>query len=157
MSYVAPKTVLNTFLTNLRAWTGEPLASCVFRKGPQYGLKLTSAQTCACIVALRELVGGEESAGSGNNFYHSWAFAVVLLVRDDNTAPETIEDLRLDLIEQFGQFMADIDTRSMFGGAKRGHISSCRLGMGQYFPNDDTIYRYAEITVEYRTLRSGTN
>jgi hypothetical protein len=162
-TYVPVKTILNTFLTNLRAWDGEtaeddgePLASCVFRKGPQYALNLGSAE-CACVVALRELIGGEQSAGSGNNFWHSWSFAVVLAVPDDETAPETTEDLRLDLIDEFLAFMADIDTRTMFGGAKWGVVSGCTLGMGKVFAADDTIYRYADITVEYRSLRSRSN
>jgi hypothetical protein len=157
MAYVAPKTVLNTFLAKVRAWPGEPLKSCVFRKGPQKALTLGASEDCACIIALNSLLGGEESAGSANNFYHSWQFAVALLVRDDEADPEAAEDLRLDLIEQFSQFMADIETRSMFGGAKRGRITECQLGYGQYFEDSDVIYRYAELGIEYRTLRSGTN
>ena len=157
MTYVPPKTVLDTFVDALRDWEGEPLASCVFRRGPQYGIKLTAAQPCACIVAVRRMVGGEEAAGSGNNFRHTWELAVLLLVRDDPDDPEGAEDMRLDLVEEFGQFMALMDTRTMFDGAKIGRISMCEFGFGQYFENDDTIYRYAEVSVEYRTLRSGSN
>lgn len=155
-AYVAPKTVLNNFLAAIRAWEGEPLASCVFRKGPQYGLKLGNAP-CGCVVALRRMAGGEEAVGAGNNFRNSWEFAVLLLVPDDTADPEAAEDLRLDLVDEFGAFMAHIDQRSMFGGAKVARITNCELGFGQYFPNDDTIYRYAEVSVEYRTLRSGSN
>jgi len=156
MTYVPPKTVLDTFVDALRDWEGEPLASCVFRKGPQYGLKLGNAP-CGCVVALRRMVGGEEAAGAGNNFRNSWEFAVLLLVPDDTADPEAAEDLRLDLIDEFGAFMAHIDQRSMFGGAKVARITNCEPGFGQYFENDDTIYRYAEVSVEYRTLRSGSN
>jgi len=153
---VPVKTILNTFLSRARAWTVDPLASCVFRKGPQFALNLGTAD-CACIIALRDLAGGEQSAGSGNHFWHTWAFAVVLAVPDDETDPEAAEDMRLDLIDEFLSFMADIDTRTMFGGAKWGVVSGCSLGMGKVFTADDTIYRYADMTVEYRSLRSRSN
>jgi len=158
MSTCVPvKTIIDTFLERLRAWEGEPLASCIFRKGPQYALNLGGAK-CACIVALRELRGGEQSAGSGNNFWHTWALGVVLAVPDDDTTPEAAEDLRLDLIDEFLSFMADIDSRTMFGGAKWGVVSGCVLGMGPLFLADDKArYRYADLTVEYRSLRSQSN
>lgn len=154
--YVSPKTILNTFLTKLRACETDPLTDCVFRKGPQVGLNLGAAPS-GCIVALRRLADGEQSTGSGNHWWHSWELAVWLGAPDSETAPETAEDLRLDLIDAFTTFMNEIETRTMFEGAKIGRITTCELGMGQYFPADDTIYRYAELTVQYRTLRSGSN
>lgn len=154
--YVAPKLILNTFLEKVRAYTSEPLSDCVFRKGPQVGIKLGRAPS-ACIVALRRLADGEQSTGSGNHWWHSWQLAIWIGVPDDETHPEAAEDLRLDLIDDFTSFMGDIDTRTMFEGAKVGRITTCELGMGQYFPADDTVWRYVEMTVEYRTLRSGSN
>lgn len=154
MAYVTPKAILNEYLAQLRAWTTEPLKSCVFRKGPQRVIKLAGTETGFCIVALRELVGGEDSAGSGNNWWHNWQFAVLLAVPDDEEDPEASEDARLDLIEQFGQFQHQIAARTLFGGAKVGRISSCTLGIGAYFENTTQVFRYAEITVDYRTLRS---
>jgi len=153
MPYVTPKTILTNYLTALRAWAGAPLAACVFRKGPQRTLTLSAAQDTICIVALRALEGGEESAGSGNNWWHNWSFAVLLMVKDDPEDPEASEDARLDLIEQFGQCQHQMSMRTM-AGAKVGHISSCTLGIGEYFENSTQVFRYAEIVVTYKTLRS---
>jgi hypothetical protein len=152
-TYVAPKTIIDTFVERLRAHTGEPLASCTFRKGPQVALNMGTAP-CACIVALQRLEGGEESRGSGNNWMHTWRIAVWLGTPDSETSPEAAEDRRLDLIDEFGEFM--MHGRTLFGGAKVGRIASCDLGMGQYFAADDTVYRYAECTVEYQTIRSAS-
>ena len=153
MAYVTPKTILNNYLAALRAWEGEPLASCVFRKGPQRTIRMSAAQDTICIVALRALEGGEVSAGSGNNWWHDWSFAVLLMVKDDETDPEASEDTRLDLIEQFGQCQHQMAVRTM-EGAKVGHITACTLGIGQYFENTTQVFRYAEIVVTYKTLRS---
>lgn len=153
MAYVAPKAIINQFLTNLRAWETEPLASCVFRKGPQYSVKLGSGETCIGIVKLDRLVGGEQPQ-SGNSWWHEWQIGIVLLCEDDEADPETVEDRRFDLIEEFGQFMSLINQRRLFGGAKVGRIEGCDLFIDEI---DDVVYRGADIQVVYRTLRSEAN
>jgi len=152
VAYVTPKTIIDDYLTALRAWTGEPLASCVFRKGPQRTLRLSDSEETICIVALHSLEGGEQSAGSGNNWWHNWNFAVLLMVKDDEEDPEASEDARLDLIEQFGQFQQQLTVRTL-DGAKVGHITECTLGIGEYFENTTQVFRYAEIVVTYKTLK----
>lgn len=153
MAYVAPKAIINQFLENLRAWETEPLASCVFRKGAQYSLKLGAGETCIGIVKLNRLVGGEQPQ-SGNSWWHEWEIGVMLLCEDDPADPETIEDRRFDLVEEFGQFMSHIDQRRLYGGAKVGRIESCEFFEDEF---EDVAYRGADITVVYRTLRSEAN
>ncbi len=152
MPYQSPKDVLDMFLAGLRGWAGEPLASCVFRKGAQRSLRLTAAQESACIVELQGLADGEQSAGSGNMWWNFWEFRVRLLVVDDEENPEASEDTRMDLLEQFGLFMHD--NRTLVAGAKVGHISEARLVFGQFDADPAQVYRVAETVVTYRTLRS---
>jgi len=153
VAYVTPKAILNNYLAALRAWEGEPLASCIFRKGPQRTVNTTAVEDTICVVALKSLEGGEVSAGSGNNWWHDWAFAVLLMVKDDEAHPGTSEDTRLDLIEQFGQCQQQMSVRTL-DGAKVGKITACNLGIGEYFENSTQVFRYAEIVVTYKTLRS---
>ena len=152
MPYTTPKDVLTAFLTLLRAWPTEPLKSAVFRKGPQHSVSLTGAETALVMVGLANLEGGERSAGVGNNWWHNWNIAVILLVPDDEADPEGTEDTRLDLIEEFGKFLHA--NRSVGGTTLVGEMTACELFAEQFFANTKQVFRGAHITVQYRTLRS---
>lgn len=152
MAYQTPKTVLDAVLASLRAWPTAPLAGCVFRKGPQHSVALAGTETGIVIVGLESLAGGEVSAGSGNNWWHEWTLALTAMVLDNEAAPETAEDNRLDLIEELGHWMHD--TRTLSGGAKVGHIASCTLWAGTFFADTQQVFRGADLTITYKTLRS---
>jgi len=151
VAYVTPQELIDAYLVAIRAWEGEPLASCVFRRGPQRTLSMSAAQETIGIVAFRAL--DEESAGSSNKWWTNQSLAVLLMVKDDEADPEASEDTRLNLIEEFGQFQQQLTVRTL-DGAKVGHITSCTLGIGEYFENTTQVFRYAEIVVTYKTLRS---
>ena len=151
MAYVTAKELIDAYLTALRAWAVEPLASCVFRRGPQRTISMSAAQDTIGIVAFQGL--DEESAGSSNKWWTNPRLAVLLMVKDDEEDPDASEDTRLDLIEQFGQFQNQMTVRTL-DGAKVGHITACTFGIGEYFENTTQVFRYAEIVVTYKTLRS---
>lgn len=153
MLYIPPKTVITTMMTSLRAWPDEPLASCVFRRGPQRALKTTIAQKCACIIELAGMPDGEQSKGSGNNWWHNWAIKVLLMVKDDEADPEGAEDMRLDLLEEFLQWLQS--NRSLLDNAKVGKVTGLDLGLLAFAENERQVWRYADVTLDYRTLRSG--
>ena len=158
MAEMSPKTILNMLLTALRAWTGAPLATCAFRKGPQRAARLGTA-TALVIVGLEELEGGEQSPPGGmNHWWENWAVAIRIAVPDDEDDPEGTEDTRLDLVDQIGQFIHA--TRTLYdaetgAASKRGRITSCTLWAGGgIFDDDQQVYRGADVRVVYGTLRS---
>ena len=147
MPYVTPKSFINDLIALIRAWAVEPLASAVVRKGPQRGIRLAAGQTCAVFVRLDELAGGEMAAGSNNRWWNEWTVVVVLCVVDDET--EACEDMRLDLIEEFGVLL---HANRHIGAAKVLHASAAKAVQVEML-EPHQLFRGAEITVQYRTLR----
>ncbi len=151
MAYVTPKDFVDAFLTALRADTGTMLSTAIFRKGPQRALRLAGTETAIVFVAVSGMEGGEQSAGSGNNWWHEWRLECTLMVPDDEADPEGAEDARLDLLDEFGEFL---HANRTIGGAKVGHMSSAELQFGTLFENTTQVFRAARVVVTYRTLRS---
>jgi len=161
------QTIVDDYLAALRAWgavagrEASPLRSvndgggCVFRKGEQHGIALTGAETGIVFVRLGPMEGGEKSAGSGNNFWRTWVLQVDLLVPDDETDPSGTEDARIGLIDEFGEFMGSIETRTLFGNAKVGHISKAEPQICTLTEGAKQIFRGWACEVSYRTLKSG--
>lgn len=156
MAYLTPKAALNAYLVALRAHTWPAaLTPIVFRKGPQRALKLDGTEKAICIIALEKLEGGEVSAGAGNHWWHNWGFKVVLLVPDDEDAPEASEDARLDLIDEFAACLHA--NRTLTDGtaeAKVGKVDACELSIGTLFENTQQVFRAATITTSYKTLKA---
>jgi hypothetical protein len=159
VAYKNPKDILNAFMAALRADTGTVLAACTKRKGPQHTVRLATGATAAngvqdvgvVFVALDNLQGGETPAGSGNTWWHVWTFAVNLAVPDDESDPETAEDLRLDLLSDFMEFMHS--NRCCFA-AMTGHIASAKCVLMSMSAEDQQVWRGVEVTVTYKALRS---
>jgi len=157
MAEMSPKMILDTCLASLRAWTGEPLASASFRKGPQRSFRLGDSESGLVIVGLATLQGGEESKGIGNHWWEAWAFAIRLAVPDDEDAPETQEDLRLDMIHELGQWMQE--NRTLYdedsgAATKRGSIATVDCWSGPMLEGEEQEWRGADCVVEFGTLRS---
>lgn len=155
-AYIAPKTVVNDLLVILRAWTGAPLATFGFRKGPQpqKAFRLASGQPGLCFVYLKSLGQGERSAGSGNNWWVDPVIGVDLVVptaegADDGTQYDTL----LDAIEEFGHCIHD--NRTMSDAAKVCRILACEVGLGSFEEPAIQVYHVAAIQLGYKTLRGG--
>ena len=147
MPYVAPKDFINALIMLIRAWGTEPLASAVVRKGTTRSIRLASGQKCFVMVELDQMPEGEAAAGSNNRWWNEWTCAVKLGVVDDET--EACEDMRLDLIEEFSQLL---HANRTIGGAKVIRASAAAAREYQMLEPKE-LFRGAEITVQYRTLR----
>lgn len=151
MAYKNPKDILDAFMVALRADTGTVLGACTKRKGQQHTVRLATGEVGAVIVTLDRLAGGEQSAGSGNHWWHNWTFAVDLAVPDDETNPEAAEDLRLDLLSDFMEFMQA--NRCMFA-AMTGHVTEAKCVLMSLSSEDQQVWRGVELQVNYKSLRS---
>jgi hypothetical protein len=146
MAYVKPLDVMDGFLAALRAWTGEPLASATFRKGPQHAATFGNAPALV-LVGFKSL--GEPGGGIGNNWWTECVIAVTILVPDSATA----EDTRFDIVEEFGKFvLANRNLGTV--GVQAGHILSCDFFAEPFFADVEQVFRGADFTVAYKTLRS---
>lgn len=155
-TYLSPKSAIDAVLSGLRALDSGPLQSVtagggvIYRKGPQRSVKLSGTETAVIFVALAEMPEGEQSAGSGNNWRHEWDIKVLACVPDDGT--EACEDLRLDIIDALLQFAHD--NRDLAGAARVVRVGKCRCLIGELFADDKQVYRMADITLTYKTLKS---
>lgn len=150
------KEIVDKFIEELRGYistAGAPMGSAVVRKGPQHSIKLGAGQLCAIFVRIESL-STEEPAGSGNTWYRDWKFSVVLGLPDDEADPEGCEDARMDLVQDFGNFMQQLDVRSLFGGVKVGRMEEGQFQMAA-MKDDRDIWRVFIVPVVYRTLVSG--
>ena len=156
MAYVPPKTFVNAYLALLRAWTTAPLSTCVFRKGPIQAYT-PGSEPGLCIVEVAGLPTGEEPHASGNAWKHDWQLTVWLLVPDTEESPETAEDARLDLVNEFLSFMhanRTMGTGGTSGGVKVGRVTGCEFSVNTLFANTQQVYRAAKMTVMYQTIKN---
>ena len=157
MAYTSCLTIIDDFLTALRAWavtTTGPLGDAAIRKGPLQTLKLktSTGQNCAVVVQLEMLDGGEQQAGSGNHWWHTWQLKVLLLVPDDDEHPDTAEDLRCQLLDDFMEFIHS--DRCLSAGAKTGKVGAAEFLLGSLAAEDAQVWRTVETSVSYKALRS---
>lgn len=146
-----PSEIIADYLTALRAAT--EFSGVSIRRGPIQALRL-GAHTAAIVVELGELVGGEESRGSGNTWTHTWALAVTLLVPDDPDDPDAAEDARLDLLDTWLEWQGELQQRCM-AAAKVGVITKVSPLLVTVTADTEQLYRAVECTVTYKALRSG--
>lgn len=151
MTYIAPSDVVNAIIELLRDEAEAPLSAALIRRGPQRSLRL-GERTCAVLVGLQRMAGGERSAGSGNNWWHVWQVNVTLLVPDNHLDPQAAEALREALLEQVLDLLHD--NRAPALGVRRWNAVSAECFVGRVFENDQQIYRGVEIITEYQTLQS---
>lgn len=150
MAYVTAQTVVDGLIAALTAWTGEPLASAVMRRGPQHGATLGGASALV-LVGMRRL--SEPGGGIGNHWWTECEIAVSILVPDDPEDPKAAEDLRFELVEEFGKFMqANRNLGTV--GVQAGHIVSCDFFAEAFLGDTEQVFRGADFTVAYKTLRS---
>jgi hypothetical protein len=157
MAYASCLAIIDEFITALRTYSGTSsgtLHTAAIRKGPLHTLKLKTAtgQNCAVIVQLENLEGGEQGAGSGNHWWHVWALKVLLMVPDDEEAPDTAEDLRCTLLDDFMAFIQE--HRCNTAGVKTGKVSAAEFILGSLAAEDQQVWRSVELTVTYKALRS---
>jgi len=149
MAYRTPKTMLNALLAALRAWDSWPEPP-VFRKGPQQALTLGEQENVAILVALDQMVGGEQAAGSHNRWWHEWQIRLDIMVKDILDQADYAEDLRLDTLEEFLHFVHD--NRDL-GTAQVWYISSMECGLGAFAEGQQQVFRWVTVRLQYKTLR----
>ena len=151
MAYIAPSDVVSAIIELMRDEAEAPLSNALIRRGPQRALRLGD-RSCAVLVGLQRMAGGERSAGSSNNWWHVWQINLLLLVPENTADPQAAELLRESLLEQVLDLLHG--NRAPADGIRRWNAVSVELFLGRIFENDQQIYRGVEIISEYQTLQS---
>lgn len=152
MAYVSAAEFRSAFLVALRAWTVEPLAGAVFRKGPLRSVRLAGTEPALVIMSWQGLPGGEQSMGSGNNWRHEEEFELLLAVPDDEDDPETSDDTLLALWEEFKDFM---QANRSIAGTRVCRIKAAPVFIGQLFENTAQVFRMIPCAISYQTAKGG--
>ena len=153
MAYTSCKAIIDEFLADIRAYattsSGELHTSSV-RKGPIHTLRLGSGITCGVVVSLEGLDGGEQSAGTGNHWWHDWTLNVLLIVPDNESDPGAAEDIRCELLDDFMAFVHS--DRCLVGGVKKGFVSGATFSMASLSAEEQQVWRAVECKVTYKAL-----
>lgn len=152
MSLPRPKTIVDDYLAALRASTETYLSQLVFRKGPQHTVKLPVDKVGVGFVRLEGMPGGEQGAGSGNVWRHPWSLRTILAIPDDISDPEGCEDLRLDILGDFLEFIQD--TRCVSEHVKTGRLVQCDLVLAPLAAEQEQVWRCIDAIITYSARRS---
>lgn len=146
MATVTPKEYTNALVALIRADT--TLGDYPVRVGPQPSFNLgkqTDAVICVYLMGM-----DAEEPFSGNNARNIYTHGILIAIKDDDDSDD-VEDLRYELLEAMQNLLTK--NRSL-ACAKRTNINSIELGIVDLDSKDVQRFRYAEITLQWETMRS---
>ena len=147
-NFISPKEYHNTLVTLIRAET--TLGQYPVRLGPQVAFNSGAKNAIICVYLMGM---DEEVPFSGNNSKNVYNTGILIAVKDNLDADDA-EELRYDLLEAMQDLIAQ--NRSLTCGTKNTLITNIDLGIVELDDKTQQRYRYAELTINWMTLRSHT-
>lgn len=148
-NFISPKEYNDALAVLVRS--DETLGDYPVRLGPQPAFHLgkqTNAVICIYLMGM-----DEEEPFSGNNSWNNYTTGILIAVKDNDDADD-VEELRYELLEALQTLIAQ--NRSLTCGTKSTTITNIEMGIVELDEKNEQRYRYAEVTIRWKTLRSHT-